>query len=101
VRLAQKKGVSFAARRFDVNRKTVYYWLRISRKDWKIADNGSKIISVSQKEQIIRFAKKGGISTITEFKKSAHQRKILHLSNANLCISKIILSRPISLLNQP
>jgi len=67
VRLAQEKSVSFAARRFDVNRKTVYYWLKISRNDGITDENSSKIISVSQKKQILRFAKENGISTIEEF----------------------------------
>ena len=74
VDLAQKKGVSFAAKEHHVNRKTVYYWLKQSR-GRSISDYcSSMIISEAEREAIIRLAKENSISTIKEFIK-AHSIK--------------------------
>ena len=67
VDLAQKKGVSFAAKERRVNRKTVYYWIGQSRKGTISDLNSSKVISEAEREKIIRLAKYNGFSTIREF----------------------------------
>ncbi|MCH7928702.1 MAG: hypothetical protein IID03_12105 [Candidatus Dadabacteria bacterium] len=67
VDLAQKKGVSFAAKERRVNRKTVYYWIGKSRKGTISDLNSSKVISEAEREKIIRLAKYNGFSTIREF----------------------------------
>ena len=67
MRLAQKMGVSIAARVYDVNRKTAYRWLDNYKNDGISDSKGLKIISVSDRREIIRFAKEYGVSNISEF----------------------------------
>ena len=67
VDLAQKKGVSFAAKEHNVNRKTVYYWSEKSQEGSFSDHFSSKVISESEREKIIRMAMENDFSTIREF----------------------------------
>ena len=92
VDLAQKKGVSFAAKERRVNRKTVYYWIGQSRKGTISDLNSSKVISEAEREKIIRLAKENSISTIKEFIK-AHSIKYSLISVYNILSSSKISFR--------
>lgn len=66
---AGRYGVTFSAKKYKVNRKTVYYWVARSMEGEGYKKTASSVISVEEKQRMIALALKNPISTIKEFMK--------------------------------
>ena len=66
---AGRYGVTFSAKKYKVNRKTVYYWLARSMEGVRYEKSVTSVISVEEKQRMIALVLKKPISTIKEFMK--------------------------------
>ena len=62
-------GVTFSAKKYKVNRKTVYYWVARSMEGEGYEKTASSVISIEEKQRMIALALENPISTIKEFMK--------------------------------
>jgi len=97
---AGRYGVTFSAKKYKVNRKTVYYWVARSMEGEGCKKTASSVISVEEKQSMIALALKNPISTIRDFMKEnsitfSHPTvyNILSAADVTLKVPKIIKLR--------
>ncbi len=66
---AERYGVTFIANKYEVNRKTVYHWMRKSMDGIGYENSLTSVISVEERHRMIAIALKNPISTIKDFMK--------------------------------